>query len=198
MNAEPLPEGPFHTVIADPPWQYNDKLGTSTAKTTGMYAGVRGSAYHYNLMTLAEIKALPVGEVAAWRSHLYLWTTNAFMVEAHEVARAWGFEPKTILTWVKVKRDAQIVGDIKIGMGFYYRNVTEHVLFCTRGKPVPPVRVHNLPGVFFAERDRHSAKPAILHELAEAASEPRYLELFARSARPLWTPWGYEAPVIDD
>src|SRR3954469_6484723 len=100
----------FSTIVVDPPWPYGDRLMSGARRK-------RGAANHYRVMPIAELRALRPQDVAAGDSHLYIWTTNAFMVEAHELMRAWGYAQKTILTWVKPT----------IGMGHYYRNNTEHV-----------------------------------------------------------------------
>jgi N6-adenosine-specific RNA methylase IME4 len=169
-----LPDGVFSTLVADPPWAYErDHLAHRAA-----------AADQYNVMPLDEIIALPVAGMAAEAAHLYVWTTNAFMVEAHAVARAWGFEQKTILTWTKPS----------IGLGDYYRNSTEHLLFCTRGSL--PVRRHDVPTHFEAPRGRHSEKPARLYEIVESMSPGPYVELFARKPRAGWTCWGNELDAV--
>jgi N6-adenosine-specific RNA methylase IME4 len=179
----------FSTVVADPPWRYRDTINAKLVRQvqdagygSGKPAGRRGAEGHYPTMTTEQIKALPVIFVAKPNAHLYLWTTNAFMEDAHRVARAWGFLPKTILTWVKPR----------IGMGHYFRNTTEHVLFAVRGRL--GTKVHNLRTDFSAPQpDRqHSRKPDRLLEIVEAASPGPYLELFARRSRDGWSCWGNE------
>lgn len=156
--------------MVDPPWPYRDKLTMSTVK--------RGAASHYSVMTLDELAALPVGQWAASDAHLYLWTTNAFMRQAHELAEAWGFRPKTIVTWVKNR----------LGMGAYYRNTTEHAVFCTRGS----MRVlrHDVPTHFEAPVTGHSAKPDAFYRIVEQVSPGPYLDVFARTERPRWSVYG--------
>lgn len=185
------PPGGFVTVVADPPWPYADRLPGKK----------RGAAEHYALMSVGDICAL--GDLLrpklAEEAHLYLWTTNAFMREAYDVVRAWGFERKTVLTWVKARRVAlagtaiQTEADprIQIGMGWHFRNCTEHVLFAVRGKL--RTRERWRPGVFFAPREQHSAKPEVFYEMMEAMSPGPRLELFARAQRPGWSVWGREA-----
>lgn len=168
----PLPKGPFTTIVADPPWNYRDRLGD----------GPRGAASHYDCMPLEEICAMPVGQVVTPDAHLYLWTTNGFMVEGHKVAEAWGFRVRTILTWVKPQ----------IGLGHFFRNTTEHVLFAVRGKL--HLKRHDLRTDFTALRTKHSAKPEMFFDIVESASPGPYLELFARRPRAGWTLWGNEAP----
>jgi N6-adenosine-specific RNA methylase IME4 len=116
------------------------------------------------------------------RAHLYLWVTNAFMAEGHTVAKAWGFVPRTILTWVKPR----------IGMGHYFRNTTEHVIFGVRGSL--PTKRKNARTDFTAPMGRHSEKPEMFYRLIESMSPGPYLELFARRAAPGWDTWGNETP----
>jgi N6-adenosine-specific RNA methylase IME4 len=138
-------------------------------------------------MPMAEIKALPIP--ADDNAHLYLWTTNAFMREAHEVAEAWGFKPKTIVTWVKTKVADR--ASVSMRMGYYFRGATEHCLFAVRGKM--RLNVRNLPTAFLWPRiGQHSRKPDAFFEMVETATPGPYLELFARRARPGWTVWGNE------
>lgn len=164
-----LPAGNYPTIVADPPWQYDN-------------AGTRGAADgHYPTMTVEEICKLDVAARAADHAHLYLWTTNTFLLAAFAVLDAWGFEYKTCLTWAKPQ----------IGLGNYFRSATEHVLFGVRG--TLPVADRAIPTWFQADRLRHSEKPATFYELVERASPGPYLELFARRPRPGWDAWGNEA-----
>lgn len=170
-----LPAHGFRTIVADPPWDYRDGLGRGANYTK------RGAEAHYALLTADGVVSLPVGRLAYVNAHLYLWTTNAFMVQAHGVAASWGFEVKTILTWVKKG----------IGMGHHFRNNTEHVLFGTRGTLA--LRRRDVPTAFHAPRRAHSEKPLEFFALVESVSPGPYLELFGRHARPGWTVWGNEA-----
>jgi N6-adenosine-specific RNA methylase IME4 len=144
----------------------------------------------YGTMSLAEIEALPVADVCDARAHLYLWVPNALLAEGMSVMAAWGFSYKTNLVWFKTRKDG---GPDGRGVGFYFRNVTELVLFGVRGRDnrtlAPGRRQVNL----IAERKReHSRKPEQLHEIVERCSPGPYLELFARSKRPGWQVWGDE------
>ena len=198
----PLPAGPFATVVADPPWDYSRKLsGGGTSGYSPVHqsrGGNRGSANHYSTMTLDELLRLPVGEVVADQSHLWLWTTGAFMVEAHQVAEAWGFSPKGVIPWIKVRKNAvrhveenhDLLSAVRMGMGLYVRWVSEFVVFAVRGKL--PALNHDVKGVVFAERRDHSEKPDELYDLVEAVSPGPRLELFARTARPGYEVWGQE------
>lgn len=179
VDLAPPPEGQYRTVLADPPWQYDNK---GTRGAVGDVAP--GKKFHYETMPLEEIAALAVP--AADDAHLYLWTTNAFLRPAFDVMEAWGFDYKTCLTWCKPQ----------IGMGNYFRNNTEHVLFGVRGRL--PTNVNDVGTWFEAKRGRHSAKPETFLDLLEAASPGPYFEMFARATGQLWkregwTYWGNEA-----
>ena len=134
-------------------------------------------------MSIKEIcDLMPKSEADA---HLYLWTTNAFFVEAHAVARAWGFKPKTVLTWVKMKSD----GTPSMKQGHYFRGATEHALFAVKGSL--RLRAERaLPTAYLWPRLPHSVKPEQFYALVEEASPPPYLELFARRNRLGWDAWG--------
>jgi N6-adenosine-specific RNA methylase IME4 len=133
-------------------------------------------------MSNEQIRAINVRAIAAQNSHLYLWTTNSFLVEAHEIVRAWGFEPKTLITWRKLG---------PIGLGRYFRGVTEHIVFGVRGRR--PLLSKSLPNFFEARKRGHSVKPDEAYALIERASPGPRLEMFARAPRAGWTTWGLEA-----
>ena len=160
-----LPPGGFATILVDPPWP------------------AQGGEKHYRTMSLARIKALPVGRLAARDAHLWLWTTNALLPKAYEVAEAWGFTVRSPLTWVK----------FRLGLGGRYqlRNATEQLLFCTRGRA--PLGSRSQPTWFNAPVTEHSRKPAEQFAIIERVSPGPYLELFARrrpeSNQP-WAVWG--------
>lgn len=138
-------------------------------------------------MPVDEIMSLAIPTILAPAAHLYLWFTNAFSVEAHAVSRAWGFVPKTILTWVKVKSD----GTPSMKTGYYYRGATEHILFAVRGSL--PLRGPPRPTAYLLPRENeHSRKPDFFYSLIEEQSHAPYLELFARRERPGWAVWGNE------
>ena len=177
----PFPSGRYTTIVADPPWAYTDAVhgGRVKAAQAGLTVkGRRGAAGHYPTLTTDEIRVMPVMNLATADAHLYLWCTNAFVEEAHIVARAWGFRPNTLLTWVKPG----------MGMGFHWRNNTEHVLFAVRGQLRTLRRDQRT--AFEAPRGRHSEKPEAFMALVEQMSPGPYLELFARTTRPGWTAWG--------
>jgi N6-adenosine-specific RNA methylase IME4 len=138
-------------------------------------------------MTQEELLNLPVGLWAMDNAHLYLWTTDAFIVQAHQIAQAWGFEVKNIITWVKGRNEERL----HIGVGFYFRHATEHILFSVRGSL--PVLNHDQPNVFFAPRHDHSEKPAAFYDMVMHMSPPPYLDVFARCQRFGFDTWGDEA-----
>lgn len=163
----------YATILADPPWDIQQ-------------GGSYGAINHYRLMTLKQIEALPVANVAQPNAHLWLWTTNAALESAYEVARAWGFVPRSLLTWLKPR----------LGLGNYLRNCTEQLIFATRGRA--PILVRNQPNWLFAIRQDHSHKPEEIYDIIERCSPSPYLELFARRKRPGWHVWGDEVdPDID-
>jgi len=177
----------FGTILADPPWRFINR--------TGKIAPEHRRLARYNTMTAREIAALPILDIVADRSHCYLWTPNALMPEAIKVLAAWGFTYKTMLIWHKVRKDG---GSDGRGVGFYFRNVTETVLFGVRGNLrtfQPGRRQVNL----LATRKReHSRKPDELYGIVEACSPGPFLELFARYPHPGWSAWGDEAaPTVE-
>jgi len=139
-------------------------------------------------MPLADIKALGVENVVNENAHLYLWCLNSVMDWGFEVARAWGFDPKTVITWIKTGKGGF---GVALGMGHYYRNSTEHCIFAVRGS-LRTLR-RDIPTVFFAPKGKHSEKPNIFYEyFIERMSPDPYLELFARQRREGWDAWGNE------
>lgn len=180
----------YKTIVADPPWKYGAKrpFGASKEFRPNSWDNTDiGAMTKYPLMATPEICSIPVSEVADKDAHLYLWTTNAFMRDAHDVAEAWGFKQKTILTWCKVKPD----GTPSMKMGYYFRGATEHCLFAVRGKM--RLNVRNLPTAFLWPRiGKHSVKPDAFFEMVEEASPGPRIELFACKQRPGWDVWGNE------
>jgi N6-adenosine-specific RNA methylase IME4 len=169
-GADGEPDDPpdvFGAIVIDPPWRY-DNVAT------------RGAAEdHYQTMSLDELAAMELP--AADNAHLYLWVTNSFMRDGFDLLDEWGFTYKTCLTWCKPQ----------IGMGNWFRNTTEHVLFGVRGK-YPTLR-NDVPTHFVANRTKHSAKPESFYDLVESCSEGPWLEMFARRRRFGWHVWGNEA-----
>lgn len=184
-----LPPGPFGTIVADPPWTYTYESRKTEAKGTGW----RGSAQrHYDTMTMADIKALPVADVAADDAVLWLWVVNPMLTRCIEVCESWGFSYRGLLTWAKCTPD--LFPTPVTGTGYWLRGATEHAVLAVRGKPERLRR--NVPSWFAAPRGRHSAKPAEAFRIFETYSPGPRLELFARSPRPGWTTWGDEADGV--
>lgn len=180
----------YRTVVADPPWPYSTPGGGPLHAAPGhrpnSWKSPVGSVRRYGAMTLKTIREIrPPAESDA---HLYLWTTNGFLGPAHDVVRAWGFSPKTCLTWIKTKPD----GSVSMKTGYYFRGATEHVLFAVRGS-LKLQTDEALPTGYMWPRQPHSVKPDAFYDLVEKASPGPYLELFARRARFGWDYWGDES-----
>jgi N6-adenosine-specific RNA methylase IME4 len=171
----------FGTILIDPPWRFTNR--------TGKVAPEHRRLRRYSTLALAEIKALPVPSLAQERSHLYLWVPNALLPQGFEVMKHWGFEYKTNLVWLKVRKDG---GPDGRGVGFYFRNVTEVVLFGVKGhlRTLRPGRTQT--NIITAMKNGHSRKPKELYSIVESCSPSPYLELFAREVRPGWHQWGDE------
>ena len=173
----------FRTIYADPPWQFQNR--------TGKVAPEHKRLNRYATMSVADIKKLPVHELAGIQSHLYLWVPNALLPDGLDVMRAWGFEYKTNIIWEKVRHDGQPDGR---GVGFYFRNVTEVLLFGIRGtsnRTLAPAR--SQVNLIRAVKREHSRKPDEMVSLIEKCSPGPYLELLARGDREGWAMWGNQA-----
>ena len=173
----------FGTVMADPPWRFTNR--------TGKVAPEHKRLARYPTMTLDDICALPVAEAMEDRAHCYLWVPNALLPDGLRVLDAWGFEYKSNIVWHKVRKDG---GSDGRGVGFYFRNVTELLLFGTRGKNVRTLAPGRRQVNMMQTRKReHSRKPDEQYELIEDCSWGPYLELFGRGVREGWTVWGNQA-----
>ena len=173
----------FKTVLADPPWQFRNR--------TGKVAPEHRRLNRYATLSLDDIKALPVARAAADASHLYMWVPNALLPEGLAVLAAWGFAYKSNIVWSKIRKDG---GPDGRGVGFYFRNVTELLLFGTRGKNVCTLQLGRTQVNMIATRKReHSRKPDEQYKLITDCSPGPYLELFARGPRPGWAVWGHQA-----
>jgi N6-adenosine-specific RNA methylase IME4 len=176
--------GGFSTIVADPPWKTQTGPKRESGKVNhGKTTETTNNPLEYGTMTVEEIAAMPVKEKANDDAHLYIWTINAYVRETYDIARAWGFEPSTMLYWLK--------SPMGIGLGGAFSLCVEPILFCRRGKLSAKKRLDrnwwNWP------RGRHSAKPEEFQTIVESVSPGPYLELFARRSRPNWTTWGNEA-----
>ena len=173
----------FSTILADPPWQFTNR--------TGKMAPEHKRLARYPTMTLQQIKALPVEAVARDTAHLYLWVPNALLAEGLQVMDNWGFTYKTNLIWYKVRKDG---GPDRRGVGFYFRNVTEVILFGVRGKDARTLQPgRSQENIITSRKREHSRKPDEQYEIIESCSWGPFLELFARGAREGWATWGNQA-----
>jgi len=174
--------GTFETILADPPWRFDNR--------TGKVAPEHQRLRRYQTMSLDEICEMPISAHAAEKSHLYLWVPNALLKEGFRVMDAWGFTYKTNIVWYKIRKDG---GPDGRGVGFYFRNVTEVVLFGVRGSLRTLAPGRRQVNIVESRKREHSRKPDELYDVVEACSPSRYLELFARAKRPGWVSWGDEA-----
>lgn len=167
--------------MADPPWRFNNR--------TGKMAPEHKRLRRYDTMTLDEIMELPIPQLVLPQAHLYLWVPNALIAEGLEVMKRWGFQYKTNLVWFKIRKDG---GPDGRGVGFYFRNVTELVLFGVRGsmRTLQPGR--RQVNIIAVRKREHSRKPDEIYDIIERCSPGPYLELFARHPRPGWCQWGDE------
>tara|TARA_B100000212_G_C27209352_1_gene462285 strand:- start:149 stop:769 length:621 start_codon:yes stop_codon:yes gene_type:complete len=172
--------GKFGAILADPPWEFQN--------STGKVAPKHKRLKRYETMSLEEIKLMPVSRLSANKSHLYLWVPNAFIKEGIEVMEEWGFKYKTNIVWHKIRKDG---GPDGRGVGFYFRNTTELVLFGVKGTKVRTLKPGRTQVNIIRTRKReHSRKPDELYKIIEKCSWGPFLELFARGKRKGWTSWG--------
>jgi N6-adenosine-specific RNA methylase IME4 len=172
----------FCTILADPPWQFTNR--------TGKMAPEHRRLNRYSTLKLSEICEIPVAMAADTTAHLYLWVPNALLPEGLEVMRAWGFTYKTNLIWHKIRKDG---GPDGRGVGFYFRNTTEMVLFGIRGHMRTLAPGRRQVNIVKSMKQEHSRKPDELYKIIEHCSPGPYLELFARGTRRGWSAWGNQA-----
>jgi N6-adenosine-specific RNA methylase IME4 len=177
----PGDKGPFGAILADPPWRFENRSG----KVAPEHRRLR----RYHTMTIEEICAMPVRAIAAPKSHLYLWCPNALLPWGLRVVEAWGFQYKANLVWYKVRKDG---GPDGRGVGFYFRNVTEILLFGVRGSMRTLAPGRRQVNIIESRKREHSRKPDEAYQLIEQCSPGPYLELFAREQRKGWLQWGDE------
>lgn len=173
--------GTFSTILADPPWRF--------ANRTGKIAPEHKRLSRYTTLKLKEIKEIPVADVCDKNSHLYLWVPNALLSEGLEIMKNWGFTYKTNLIWHKIRKDG---GPDGRGVGFYFRNTTEIILFGIKGKMRTLQPGRSQVNIIRTRKREHSRKPDELYDIIEACSPGPYLELFARGERKGWSLWGNE------
>lgn len=174
--------GGFSTVLADPPWRF--------ANRTGKVAPEHRRLDRYSTMSLDAIMSLDVKRVLASNAHLYLWVPNALLPEGLKVMEAWGFRYVSNLVWAKRRKDG---GPDGRGVGFYFRNVTELLLFGVRGSLRTLAPGRSQVNMIETRKREHSRKPDEQYRLIEDCSPGAYLELFARHSRPGWVSWGDES-----
>lgn len=173
----------FSTILADPPWQFVNR--------TGKIAPEHDRLTRYSTLKLDEIMALPIDQVTTPTAHLYLWCPNALLPDGFAVMKAWGFSYKSNIVWHKVRKDG---GSDGRGVGFYFRNVTELMLFGVRGKNARTLAPGRRQVNLLATRKReHSRKPDEQYEIIESCSPGLFLELFGRGTRKGWVTWGNQA-----
>lgn len=173
----------FKTVLADPPWRFLNR--------TGKIAPEHRRLSRYSTLNLSEISSLPVRDFVEDTAHLYLWVPNALLPDGLEVMKAWGFQYKANIVWHKLRKDG---GSDGRGVGFYFRNVTELLLFGVRGKGARTLEPGRTQVNYIGTRKReHSRKPDEQYALIESCSSGPYLELFARGAQKNWVGWGNQA-----
>ena len=173
----------FKTILADPPWQFQNR--------TGKIAPEHKRLSRYGTLTLDDIKSLPIVDAADDTAHLYMWVPNALLPDGLEVMKAWGFTYKSNIVWHKLRKDG---GSDGRGVGFYFRNVTEMLLFGVRGKNARTLQPGRTQVNYIGTRKReHSRKPDEQYNVIQSCSPGPYLELFARGTRPGWAIWGNQA-----
>lgn len=172
----------FKTILADPPWQFKNR--------TGKVAPEHKRLNRYPTLSLKEICEIPVHLSIEEPAHLYLWVPNALLQEGLEVLKAWGFNYKTNLIWHKVRKDG---GPDGRGVGFYFRNTTEIILFGIRGSMRTLAPGRRQVNIIRSMKREHSRKPEEQYDLIENCSPGPYLELFSRGKRESWTAWGNQA-----
>nr|WP_238994368.1 S-adenosylmethionine-binding domain-containing protein [Actinomyces sp. 565] len=180
----PTVEGGFKTVLADPPWRFQNR--------TGKVAPEHRRLDRYSTLDLQAICDLPVAEHVAKDAHLYLWVPNALLPDGLRVMESWGFRYVSNIVWAKRRKDG---GPDGRGVGFYFRNVTELILFGVRGRMRTLAPARRQVNMIETRKREHSRKPDEQYKLIEDCSPGPYLELFARQAMPGWTAWGDESGV---
>jgi N6-adenosine-specific RNA methylase IME4 len=172
----------YGTILADPPWRFSNR--------TGKVAPEHKRLNRYDTLSLEEIKEIPVSLVAGEKSHLYLWVPNALLQEGLEVMKAWGFQYKSNIVWHKIRKDG---GPDGRGVGFYFRNTTELILFGIRGKIRTLQPGRSQVNIIKTRKQEHSRKPDELYNIIENCSKGPFLEIFARGKRSGWDVFGNQA-----
>jgi N6-adenosine-specific RNA methylase IME4 len=171
--------GTFSTILMDPPWRFINR--------TGKVAPEHRRLHRYETMSFEEISKLPVAKYAKDKSHLYMWCPNALLLEALTIMKQWGFKYKTNIVWYKIRKDG---GPDGRGVGFYFRNVTELLLFGVRGSMRTLAPGRRQVNIMLTRKEEHSRKPQEAYHLIEQCSPGPFLELFARERVKGWHQWG--------
>lgn len=182
VSTPATPQGPFHCIVADPPWRYKCRANDTTHR----------GRVPYPTMSLSELMDLRIGRFAEKNSVLWLWTTNAFLQEAYQCVESWEFTPKTMLTWFKTDKS----GKVRMGLGDWLRGATEHCILAVRGKPI--VTLTNQTTGLLAQVREHSRKPDEFYRLVESLCPGTKLEMFSREKREGWTSWGAEVGKFEE
>lgn len=180
-KAPPPPSGKYRVIYADPPWKYNDAM---TISRNGLGESYGPAEAHYPPMTISELCALPVKELAEDNAVMFLWTTSPLLEDTFQIIKAWGFKYKSSFVWDKVKHN----------MGHYNSVRHEFLLVCTRGSCTPDVK-RLFDSVQSIERtEKHSEKPHEFRDIIDTIySNGTRIELFSRQAAEGWDAWGNEA-----
>lgn len=176
----------FRTILIDPPWRF--------ANRTGKMAPEHKRLHRYPTLSFEEITTLPVGRLALPDSHLYLWCPNALLLEALTIMKAWGFTYKTNIVWCKIRKDG---GPDGRGVGFYFRNVTELLLFGVKGRLRTSKPGRTQVNIMRSRKQEHSRKPEEAYKIIKECSPGPYLELFARERIKGWTQWGDQVDTYE-
>ena len=176
----------FRTILMDPPWRFKNR--------TGKISPENNKLWRYRTLSMKEIETLPIEKLALPKSHLYLWCPNALLPEALQIMAKWGFKYKTNLVWLKTRKDGNPDGR---GVGFYFRNSTELLLFGVKGRLRTRKAGRTQVNVIMKQKREHSRKPTEVYPLIESCSPGPYLELFARSHVRGWQQWGDELDAYE-
>ena len=176
----------YGSILIDPPWRFSNRTG----KVGPEHKRLR----RYDTMSFDDIAALPISEITLPKSHLYLWSPNALLPEALDIMRAWGFTYKTNIVWYKVRKDG---GPDGRGVGFYFRNVTELLLFGIRGKIRTLAPGRSQVNIVITRKREHSRKPDSVYDLIQRCSPGPYCEMFSRQRVPEWDQWGDEVDTYE-
>lgn len=172
----------FHTILADPPWRFQNR--------TGKMAPEHKRLNRYETLDFSDLAEMPISLVAEEQSHLYLWVPNALLPEGLALMKAWGFKYKTNIIWHKIRKDG---GPDGRGVGFYFRNTTEIILFGIKGNLRTLKRGRSQVNIMKTQKQEHSRKPDLLYEIIEGCSSGPFLEIFARGRREGWSVFGNQA-----